>query len=187
MKKLVLVILTLFCFCSIQVKANEFNKYSNDTKIISALELLNEINSRDVIERLDNNFSKIIFYDLSLIDFSYANHYAISSIDENGENYILINEKFKIAPKETIACLIAHESVHILPKATLQEEVKATTLEAQIWLKVRNNVTRGHKNDLIIRENHLANLYQNSTAKNNLIQNEILSNSFYQNQLAMKE
>ena len=121
-----------------------------------------------------------MFYDLTMIDYSYANHYAVASTDENGENFILINSKFQNSPKEAIACLIAHESVHVLPQATMAEEVQATTVEVQTWLKVRANVT--NTNDkLVQREMKLADNYE---ADNNRIAQAIASNSFYQAQLA---
>ena len=103
-----------------------------------------------------------------------------ASTDENGENFILINSKFQNSPKEAIACLIAHESVHVLPQATMAEEVQATTVEVQTWLKVRANVT--NTNDkLVQREMKLADNYE---ADNNRIAQAIASNSFYQAQLA---
>ena len=41
------------------------------------------------------------------------------------ELYLLI-QLIKNAPIEQIACLIAHESCHVLRKATLEEETTAT-------------------------------------------------------------
>lgn len=111
-------------------------------------------------------------------------HYAVASTDENGENYILINEKFKNSPKEAIACLIAHESVHVLPKATLEEEVRATTVEVQTWLKVADKVSNSN-DKLVQREMKLADNYRLSTPSNNTIANAIASNSFYKNQFGL--
>ena len=178
--------MALFVLSFNQVQASNLNKYSDDSRVISALEVLQNAGINDVFTRLSNSSTKIIFYDLSLMDFSYAKHYAVSSTDENGNNYILINEKFRNSPTEAIACLIAHESVHQLPQATLTEEVKATTIEAQTWLKLRSRVSINASNDLIIRENKLAMMYENSTPGRNLIQDSIAGNSFYQQQLAMK-
>ena len=186
MKKVLLVIMALFVLSINQVQAFNLNKFSDDGKIISALGVLENISSNDVFERLNKSSTKIIFYDLTLISYSYAKDYAISSTDENGNNYILINEKFKNSPKEAIACLIAHESVHQLPHATLEEEVNATTKEAQTWIKLKNNVSSYINDDLIIRENKLAMLYKASTPSENLIKELIVNNNFYQQQLAMK-
>ena len=163
-----------------QAQAANVSKYSDDYKVQAALTVLENIGSNDVFTRLDKNQVKIMFYDLTMIDYSYANHYAVASTDENGENFILINSKFQNSPKEAIACLIAHESVHVLPQATMAEEVQATTVEVQTWLKVRANVT--NTNDkLVQREMKLADNYE---ADNNRIAQAIASNSFYQAQLA---
>lgn len=182
MKKLVLCLIFIVLFSVNQAFAINFSKYSDDYKIQSALEVLNNIGSNDVFERLDKTKSKIIFYDLTMIDYAYANFYAVASTDEYGENYILINSKFKNSPKEAIACLIAHESVHILPQATLQEEVQATTVEAQTWLKVCKNV-KNTNDKLVEREIKLARNYKESTPNNNLITQAISSNRFYKSQL----
>lgn len=180
MRKMLLVLMFIMFLSVNQAVAANVSKYSDDYKVQSALEVLNKIGSEDVFARLDKTQSKIMFYDLTMIDYSYANHYAVASTDENGENFILINSKFQNSPKEAIACLIAHESVHVLPQATMAEEVQATTVEAQTWLKVGGNVT--NTNDkLVQREMKLASNYQ---ADNNRIAQAIASNSFYQTQLA---
>ncbi len=177
----VLVVLMFIMFLGVnQAQAANVSKYSDDYKVQAALTVLENIGSNDVFTRLDKNQVKIMFYDLTTIDYSYANHYAVASTDENGENFILINSKFQNSPKEAIACLIAHESVHVLPQATMAEEIQATTVEAQTWLKVRANVT--DTNDkLVQREMKLADNYE---ADNNRIAQAIASNSFYQAQLA---
>lgn len=177
----VLVVLMFIMFLGVnQAQAANVSKYSDDYKVQAALTVLENIGSNDVFTRLDKNQVKIMFYDLTMIDYSYANHYAVASTDENGENFILINSKFQNSPKEAIACLIAHESVHVLPQATMAEEIQATTVEAQTWLKVRANVT--DTNDkLVQREMKLADKYE---ADNNRIAQAIASNSFYQAQLA---
>lgn len=187
-KKVLLVIMTLFVLSINQVcaKGSDLSKYSDDSRVMLALEVLQNIGASDVFTRLDKSKTKIIFYDLSLISFSYAKHYAISSTDDSGNNYILINEKFRLSAKEAVACLIAHESVHVLPQPNLDEEARATTTEAITWLKVRelSNIPLG--DDLVAHENKLAILYRASTPTNNLIKDSIAGNSFYQSQLAMK-
>src|SRR5574344_2392585 len=160
MKKVVFTIFVMFLLLATPVSAASMNKYSDNSKIISALEVLQTINENDVFTRLDRGSIKIMFYDLSLIDFSYAKHYAVSSTDENGNNFILINERYQGAPKEAIASLIAHESVHVLPVATMQEEIQATTVEARTWLMLRANVSSSTStNELVLRENRLVSRY----------------------------
>lgn len=186
MKKALLVVMALFVLTCNAVSAQDLYQYSSDSKVIDALEVLQNIGANDVFTRLDKSETKIIFYDLTLMDFSYAKHFAVSSTDENGNNYILINERFKYSPKEAVACLIAHESVHVLPQATLDEETRATTVEAQTWVRLKGRVAYSEDNALIARENKLARLYQSSSSGENLIRDSIANNSFYQQQLAMK-
>lgn len=183
MKKFIGLVMLMFLLSVSKVQAVDFNNYTDDAKISSALELLDGIGSNDVFDRLDNSSTRIIFYDLSLMSYSYAKHYAISSTDESGNNYILINEKYRNSPTEAIACLIAHESVHQLSHATLDEEVRATTVEAQIWLRLGGISNTGDA--LVSRENKLARMYKMSTQRQNLIKESIASNSFYQQQLAL--
>ena len=186
MKRVLLYIFVIFMFLSLPVQAANMNKYTDNGKISAALNELESINATDVFNRLNTHKVRIMFYDLSLMDYSYANDYAVSSTDDNGNNYILINEKFQSAPKEAIASLIAHESVHVLPQATLDEEVRATTKEAQTWLQLRNRVSdNASSNGLVKRENKLALMYQTSTKATNLIKDSIEGNQFYQQQLAM--
>lgn len=186
MKKVFLAIIALFVLSLNQVQASDFSQISDDSKIVSALNVLETVGSNDVLTRLEKSSTKVMFYDLTLMSYSYAKHFAVASTDENGNNYILINEKFKSSPKEAIACLIAHESVHQLPQATLDEEVMATTVEAQHWLKLKSIADSSISNDLTVRLDKLAKLYSVSTPGENLIKISIANNSFYQQQLAMK-
>ena len=186
MKKLLIAIMAILVLSANSAQASNINSISQNSKVISALNVLEEAGMTDVISRLEKNSTQIIFYDLTLISYSYSKHYAIASTDENGNNFILINEKFKNSPKEEIACLIAHESVHQLPQATLDEEVRATTTEAQTWLKLKDSVSCATSDDLMIRLNKLATMYKTSTPNENIIKESIMGNSFYQTQLAMK-
>lgn len=181
MKKILLILIFVLCLGVNQAQAIDYSKYTDDYKVKNALEVLDNIGSNDVFERLNQTKTKIIFYDLSNIDYSYSNHYAVSSTDEYGDNYILINEKFKNSPKEALACLIAHESVHVLSKATMEEEVKATTTEVLTWLKVCDKVAKTN-DKLVQREISLADNYKASTPNQNLIVQAIASNSFYKKQ-----
>lgn len=186
MKKVFLAVIALFVLSANQVFAYNLNNISDDAKVVSALQVLENIGAADVFDRLEKSSTKVMFYDLTLMSYSYAKHYAISSTDENGNNYILINEKFKNSPKEAIACLIAHESVHQLSQATLDEETRATTREAQCWLQLKDRVDVSCSDDLLNRLNRLAMLYHNSTPGQDLIKISISNNSFYQQQLALR-
>lgn len=185
MKKTLLSLIILLMLSCNQVFAANMSKYTKDTKILSALKILEKIESLEIFSNLDEKKVKIIFYDFSNISFSYSNHYAMTSIDNFGDRYILINAKYQNAPIEAIACLIVHESYHKLNRATLEEEVRATQAEAEFWAKVKPAELE-MENKLVMRLNKLETLYKNSTKQTNLIQEEIENNTFYQKQLAMK-
>lgn len=162
--------------------AYNLNKMTDDGKILSALNVLERNGMTDVFTRIEKSKAKIMFYDLSMIDYSYAKHYAVASTDEYGDNYILINSNLRNSPKEALACLIAHESVHQLPQATYEEEVRATNTEARTWIAVKNTVSGNYENDrLVQRLNRLVAMQNNG---NDLIAKAISNNAFYQNQLA---
>ena len=182
------LISTLICVmlcCANLAYAWNVRYFSQDEDIRAALKLLDRIGADEVFENLQENSVKIIFYDLSMINFSYHKHYAISSVDNWGCRYILINSKFRNASKEELACLIAHESFHKSKRATVSEETLATQKEAYYWsiLKVPGKIYK--ESPLTNRLDRLAYLYNDSTADNNLIERRIQNSKFYQNQLAV--
>ncbi|MBO6272554.1 hypothetical protein J6O48_07215 [bacterium] len=179
---------TLMCvvlFCSNIAFAWNVRSFSKDEDICAALRLLNRIGADEVFENLQENSVKIIFYDLSMIKYSYCNHYAINSVDNWGCRYILINSKYRGASKEELACLIAHESFHKSKRATLEEETLATEKEAYYWSILKIPGKRYSKTALTNRLDRLAGLYSESTNDNNLIEQRISNSRFYQNQLAV--
>lgn len=183
------LISALFCvvlLCANAAFAWNVNSFSKEDEIRAALKLLNSIGADEVFENLQENSVKIIFYDLSLIKFSYCNHYAINSVDNWGDRYILINAKYRHVSKEELACLIAHESFHKAKVATLAEETLATQKEAYYWsiLKVPGKIYK--QTALNNRLNKLACLYEDSTDSNDLIEKRISSSSFYREQLATR-
>ena len=182
MKKLLIAFIALFVLSINSVQAVELKNFSNDSKIISSLKLLENVGANEVFNNLTKTKSKIMFYDLTLIDFSYGKHFAVASTDEYGDNYILINSNFRNSNPEAVACLIAHESMHTLPQATLAEETLATTTEARYWLKLKP--TKVKKDRLTDRLNNLERLVIASSQNNNLIAQKISQNTFYQKQLA---
>lgn len=181
-KKLVTAIIFIL-FLSINTTfAYDINKMSDNAKIISALKVLESNNQTDVLARISKHKIKIMFYDLSLISYTYSKHYAVASTDEYGDNYILINSNLSSSPKEALACLIAHESVHELAKATYEEEVRATTTEAKTWLLLKDKISGNYENDILVKR--LNNLVAMHETDNNLISKAISNNAFYQKQLA---
>ena len=182
------LITTLLCvvFCCANLAfAWNVNSFSRDDDIRAALRLLNKIGADEVFENLQENSVKIMFYDLSMIKYSYYKHYAVNSVDTWGDRYILINSRFRHASKEELACLIAHESFHKARQATMAEETLATQKEAYYWSILKVPGKTYNQTALTNRLDKLAGLYNNSTADNNLIEQRIQNSSFYQNQLAV--
>lgn len=182
MKKIITLVIFVIALTANTAFAYDLNKMSDDAKIVSALKVLEANNQTDVLARINNSKTKIIFYDLTMISYSYAKHYAVASTDEYGENYILINSNLASSPKEALACLIAHESVHQLPQATYEEEVRATTTEARTWQLLKDKVGANYQNDILVKR--LNNLVAMQEGGRNLIAKAISNNAFYQTQLA---
>lgn len=183
--RLICTFLSVFLFCSNICYAWNIRSFSDDYDIQCALKLLKRIGADEVFENLQENSVKIIFYDLAMIKFSYANHYAINSVNNWGERYILINSKYRSATKEELACLIAHESFHKSKVATVGEETLATSKEAYYWsiLKVPGKIYSYSK--LTKRLDNLVCLRNESNDNNNLIEQKIQNSKFYQGQLAI--
>ncbi|MBR2526791.1 hypothetical protein IKE67_10035 [bacterium] len=176
-------VLVLFLSVGAQAaNAYDLNKMTDNQIILSALKVLEKNNQTDVLSRIDNNKTKVIFYDLTLISLSYAKHYAVASTDEYGDNYILINSTLKNSPKEALACLIAHESVHQLANATYEEEVQATRTEAKTWKLLKDDVSEKYSNDILVKR--LNTLLLMEEAGQNNIGKAIAQNSFYKEQLS---
>ena len=187
LKKGFVLLACVFMVCCSKVSAMNVKNFSEDLKIREALEMLKDVNATEIFDNLQENSVKIIFYDLSQINFKYANHFAMNTTDTWGNRYILINSKFKKAPTEQIACLIAHESCHKARKATLAEETKATRVEAQYWMILRRNHVAYANTTLTNRLNSLVNLEHSSTVDHDYIQDRISNSKFYQSQLAVRE
>ena len=178
--------------CVVMMSANcafswNVKNFSCDDDVISALRLLKSVGAEEVFENLQENSVKIIFYDLSLINYNYRNHFAINSVDNWGERYILINSKYRSSSKEEIACLIAHESFHKSKVATMQEETLATAKEAFYWSLLKIPGKQYSDSPLTNRLNKLVCLYNDSDESYNLIENRIRNSKFYQSQLAVRE
>lgn len=179
------VLVSLFAFLILtvtQTLAYGVKDFSSDAKIVSALQLLEQSGEYDIFTNLKKNGIKIKFYNLS----GYGSVYATNSYDNTGRRVILINSVYADAPVEQIACLIAHESMHVARKATLQEETIATQKEAATWIRLRNDSVLYPQTKLTKRLNKLADLhiasYNDGT---NYIQSKIASSSFYKAQFGM--
>ena len=178
MKNVLVAVLVFFTLTITQAFAYNLKNFSNDTKILAAMELLEQKGEYDVFANLQKNSVKIKFYSLSM-----SNVYAANAYDEFGRRVILINSVYKNAPVEQIACLIAHESCHTARKATLDEETTATSKEAACWTKLRKTNVTYPETKLTKRLDKVAGLYVASNQDgNNYIQDKIASSSFYKAQ-----
>ena len=178
------VLVTLFVFFALtitQAFAYNAKDFSSDSKIISALNLLEQNGEYDVFANLRKNAVKIKFYHLS-----YGNVYAANTYDSYGRRVILINSIYANAPVEQIACLIAHESCHTARKATLEEETTATSKEAACWAKLKRANVTYPESKLTKRLDKIANLHIASVQDgNNYIEDKIASSSFYRAQFGL--
>ena len=182
MKKFVVMLFVAIALTITQAFAYDLKNFSNDAKIIAAMELLEQNGDYDVFANLQKNKIKIMFYNLS----GYGNVYGTNSYDSYGRRVIMINSVYKNAPTEQIACLIAHESMHVLRKATLEEETIATQKEAATWLRLKNPAVTYPESKLTKRLDKLAGLHNASLADgNNYIHDKIASSSFYKAQFGM--
>lgn len=162
------------------------NHFTDDFKISDALVLLERNGAAEIFDNLQENSVRILFYDLSMLSYSYRDHYAINGKNSMGKRFILINTKYMKCSTEEIACLIAHESCHKAEVATLAEETIATQTEAKYWLRLKQADKIYKENDLYDRLNNLAYLYKNSTKDDNKIQDKIANSEFYKAQLSVK-
>src|SRR5574344_2118381 len=72
------------------------------------------------------------FSDFITLNDSYTKIiHACLGLDENGNRIILISQAYQGERIETLACLISHELMHVLPSPTIEEEISATTTEAK--------------------------------------------------------
>lgn len=186
MKRVLIAVFSLLIFAANQAFAYNVKHFSNDEKIMEALNVLKTCGGVEVLDNLSEVGVRIQFCDLMMIDIEASKDFAISSLDSMGNRVILINTRYQNSPKEALACLIAHESFHKAKVATLAEEVKCTQKEAEYWHKLKNQVTNQTQNDLTERLNELERLYLASGQGQNRIEESIRQNEFYQEQLAIK-
>jgi len=182
MKKILLSLFVLIALSATQAFAYNLRDFSSDAKIISAMQLLEQAGEYDVFSNMKKNAIKVKFYNLS----GYGSVYATNSYDSTGRRVILINSTYANAPAEQIACLIAHESMHVLRKPTLQEETIATQKEAATWMKLKKQGVSYPQNKLTKRLDNLAELQvASSGGGQNYIQTKIANSSFYKAQFGM--
>lgn len=185
MKKVLLIFMAFLLLSLNQAFAYRASDFSSDTKIVAAINLLEQAGETDVLRNLQRHGIRVSFDDLSSIAIGAGKAYAVSTYNKYGTRVIMINSIYKNAPIEQIACLIAHESCHTKQVADLQEETIATQKEAATWIRLKNSSKTYPDSKLTRRLDNLSNLYLASTSGNNLVQQKIASNGFYRNQLGL--
>lgn len=165
---------------------------SEEQKINSALEVLRKYGYEKNLEILNgNNYThnpvKIIFKDLSEVNFAYSKFYAISANDDSmGNLYILINDNLRNTNIKALACLILHESNHCRynKPCNVSEELQSHLLEVMLYNKILEddeNLQSKTEDRLILRLNKLKKIYDDA------IRSYITSNTSYVNYLKIKE
>lgn len=179
------VLISLFVFVALtitQAFAYNLNDFTSDAKIMSALQMLEQTGEYDVFANLKKNSVKIKFYNLS----GYGKVYAANTFDKYDRRVIYINSIYANAPTEQIACLIAHESMHVLKHATIEEETIATQKEAACWAKLKRSSVSYPDNKLTRRLDKLADLRSASQMDgNDRIHDKIANSGFYKMQYGM--
>ena len=166
MKKLVVtVILFVVCLVSNNMAfAGNYEIITSNEKISSSLQALESVNRNDVLAILRGNNAtrkpiRVMFRELEV--YGLANCEAVTMKTQAGGLVIYINKKHQNAPKEALACLIAHESQHHTQTGTKAEEVRAWVMEVSTWNAfVRQNSQVAYSNsNLVKRLNYIDNVY----------------------------
>ncbi len=189
--RIFLVLVIFFYGLNISFCQN-YNNVSQDTKILSSLRVFERTGNQEalnLVKKKDKDL-KIIFYDLGLLSYDYASHYALATSDGQGTDYILINSRFKDEPEEAIASIIAHELTHQLAKTTMEEEIKAWTNEAKQWIYCKKTkpdlaYLDEKKYPMVRRLNYLERLYKEANCSSRLIAELVENNTAY-NKLALR-
>ncbi len=166
------------------------NPSSEQQKINSAIEIIKQYGYKENISILEgNNYThkavNIVFKDLSEVNYSYRNFYAITATDNNEDLYILINNNLKSSGIKALACLILHESNHCRENIpdSVSEEVVSFSKETIFYIRLlSDDNSLQYKTDdrLIARLNKLKKIYDDT------IRVYITSNTNYVNYLKIK-
>ncbi|MDD3237830.1 MAG: hypothetical protein PHV37_07005 [Candidatus Gastranaerophilales bacterium] len=168
--------------------AADFSQNTSNATLTSALNVLESANKQDVLTVLGGNNPsnkpiKVMFRNLEV--YGYGKCEAVTGKTNNGGYVIFINKIHETAPAEAIACLIAHESVHVANgcDGTFSEELRAWTMETRTWISLSSqNPTASYDSSrLVKRENYLSKLYNRDGQQTTSIENLIATNSAYQN------
>jgi len=187
MKKLFVIVCVIFTMLFSRanvIQANDFADNTANTRIAASLYLLKDLGQRDVIAILKGQNAtgkpvRIMFRNLAI--YGAGDCEAFTTKTKAGTLVIFINEEYKDAPLEGIACLIAHESQHHTMTNTKQEELRAWLKEVTTWNAfLRKDPLVAHSNHpLIKRENQIAKLYLKDNGRGGAIAGIIAKNPVY--------
>lgn len=186
MKGMIKAVCLLFCMIifSAAAQASDFSKITTNDKLVSALSKLELAGQSEVISVLNGSNStgkpiRVMFRDLSI--YGQNKSEAVTMKTNNGGMIIFISNKHADSSPEAVACLIAHESVHEAGTNTVEEEIKAWSVEASTWLNLtaQNPSLKSDGTKLTKRLNYIAGLQlqDGSTSISKLIAN----NGVYKN------
>lgn len=175
MKIVKMLVLLLFMIISCnQAYCNEIDNAILKLESIHENRVLNVLNGKNCTKR------KVNIY---FIDNYYLpkNILAFTNINDDNTFSIYINRKLKNCVPEALACIIAHESIHVNDGkfVTKTEEVQAFMLEVEIWgkfIELKPELINVENDELVTRENRLLIL---SNTKDG-IKDCVYSNSVYQ-------
>ncbi len=166
------------------VLAADFTANTKQPVLTAALERLEAMNNRKVLNVIQGQNStgrpiKIMFRDMATM--GYGTCEAVTAKTNDGRLVILISSKYKTAPVEAVACLIAHESVHHENTKTYEEEVRAWTTEVQTWVAFTNAnpSLKASDSKLVKRLNYLSKLYVKDGNQNTSIASLIANQPAY--------
>ena len=185
MKKVVVLFAAFVLLTLNQAFAYRATDFSSDSKIVAAINLLEQSGETDVLRNLQRHAIKVSFDDLTSYTYNASKTFAVSTYNKYGSRVIMINSIYRNAPVEQIACLVAHESMHVKRVADLEEETVATQKEAATWTRLKVASKAYPDTRLTRRLDKLSGMYMASSQGNNIIQNKIASNGFYRAQLGM--
>lgn len=168
MYKKILLLFFVFISISLPAVAGEYDKVTDNPKIIKALELMKESPAKESYEIImgknpTNKAVKIEFWDK--FSEKYKQYFALGVLKKN-QLFIYINSKHEDAPPEALCALIAGRAFNYDVENSINEEVYSATMEAVVWdyfLRKNPSLGKDTSNLLVERENRLSNYYKKSS------------------------
>ncbi len=186
MKKLfaIIVIITALFISSNFGIANDYPLITKNPEINADLTAVASVDRHDVIAILEGRNAtgspiRVMFRDMAI--YGASNCEALTTKTQSGKLVIYINMEHKNAPKEAIACLIAHESQHHTMTNTKAEEARAWFKEVSTWNSFvrRDRSVALSSHPLVKRENYIAKLNARDNGAGGEIRKIIAQNPVY--------